>query len=944
MKRIPLFALSFIFGIVAILSILQGYVCNVSAQETLCFELESFCAKFTLTIAENGQITGINDNYDDCPVRIGGYYNYITSGFAIFCDFKPQACGHGFEYGTIVGEKTEDKIEGSLYRYFPNGTLHAADPTQITLKNCGAQDPPPGPGLLDIEKKDIFESKVPAPNSSKFCFKLEPFDYTFIFAIAQDGQITGIGDNCDACPIYLGGYYNSATSGWVMFCDFRPQACDKIFEYGIIVGSKMDGWLYLYYPDSTLYGTDPVKITLKHYDLNADSEGLYRLSGGGYIDSNGGYNELNPEIRIPIRLEATSKEISSFSFEAAYDASKWVYSGFEPGEMLSSFGTLDVTDIGGKLKVEAASTESCIQRGASGYLIWLKFEPKEVQLYWDGSLEIRSFSGDLAHFSSTKGPFFINIIDSTTNIDLELSVGWNLVSLPVEPIDKRIKSLFREAKTVFEYTAAGYILLDPNTELEIKKGYWLYLPAANTYSLQGTPVNHYVITNASKGWSIIGTCSSEAKASVDIGNIRAIYGYTPGFGYQRVLESGHIKSGKGYWINLSEQTTIIVNVDSQEDTDWHTTAATGCNYPFLSNKSIDDVQDYHYTLSGFENQSIYEFKGPIPDIKANESDGPIIIPQNQTLSLTIKLDYGDNSAEDANWWLVALTPWNDLYFCDTNTLSWQPSPVVHRASLENLSSKDVLNTECLPAGNYIFCFGIDMIINGEEDLDFDYKKLDYKDSVEVLICKEIEGEDDVILPEYPPDANCDIYLPDANYDVLPKHGCPMAHCDIEMSDIVHLPPPKNINEEEPLWSDLNPNDFDGGSGWGIGCSGNGEIVACSFRNVNNYNNVIVYDPYEPGPKNNHRLWTSKDLFQERATSAPIVTKSGDIIACDNTRICRIDSDCLDGDVTWCKCFPIKCIPYSPVLQNAELLFLQHREGLYMPLTAAMETYLIMRIS
>lgn len=492
MKKISYFALSFIFAIVAMLSILLGYVFNVSAQETLCFELESFCTTFTLAIAQNGQITGINDNYDNCPVLIGGYYNFETSGFAMFCDFKPQACGHSFEYGTIIGSKKEDKIEGLLYRYFPNGTLHADDPLPITLQNCGVQDPPQGAGLLNIEKEDFFQSKVPATNSSKFCFKLEPFDYTFIFTIAQDGQITGIGDNCDACPIYIGGYYNSDTSDWVMFCDYKPQACGKSFEYGIIVGSKMDGWLYLYYPDGTLNATDPVKITFKHYDLNANSEGLYRMSGEGYIDGNGDYNELKHEIRIPVRLEATSKEIFSFKFEVAYDANNWEYSGFERGEMLSSFDTLDVTDIGGKLKVKGASTESFIQGGVSGYLIWLKFEPKEDQLYWDGSLEISGLSGDLAHFSSTIGPFFINIIDLTTNIDLDLSAGWSMFSLPVISEDVSISALFPDAVVVYKYSSdSGYVRVLGNEQLEVGRGYWILFNEDQSYILTGQPIEVY---------------------------------------------------------------------------------------------------------------------------------------------------------------------------------------------------------------------------------------------------------------------------------------------------------------------------------------------------------------------------------------------------------------------------------------------------------------------
>jgi hypothetical protein len=122
---------------------------------------------------------------------------------------------------------------------------------------------------------------------------------------------------------------------------------------------------------------------------------------------------------------------------------------------------------------------------------------------------------------------------------------------------------------------------------------------------------------------------------------------------------------------------------------------------------------------------------PVPEIKANASDGPITIPQSENLSVTVELDAGDSVGENADWWVVASTPFSppsDWYYYDL-TLDWQPGlNVTYQGPLFDLSSYTVLNISGLPVGNYTFYFGVDMIMNGSLDMgDI------YYDSVEVTI-------------------------------------------------------------------------------------------------------------------------------------------------------------------------------------------------------------------
>ena len=129
------------------------------------------------------------------------------------------------------------------------------------------------------------------------------------------------------------------------------------------------------------------------------------------------------------------------------------------------------------------------------------------------------------------------------------------LSLPVEPIDRRVKSLFPEAEAVFGF-AGHYVLLDPNSALEAGKGYWIYVPEEKTYSLKGLPIERIDIPAAKGGWSMIGSCTESSTPSVDQGAIRAIFGFS--HKYNLLGPGDPLQPGKGYWINLSEEATLTV--------------------------------------------------------------------------------------------------------------------------------------------------------------------------------------------------------------------------------------------------------------------------------------------------------------------------------------------------------------------------------------------------
>jgi hypothetical protein len=118
---------------------------------------------------------------------------------------------------------------------------------------------------------------------------------------------------------------------------------------------------------------------------------------------------------------------------------------------------------------------------------------------------------------------------------------------------------------------------------------------------------------------------------------------------------------------------------------------------------------------------------PLPDMKANGSDGEIKIKPHMTLSIVAKLDAIAHSGETADWWVVADTPigW---YYYDLSS-GWKPGQnVTYQGALFDLDAYEFLNMSGLPSGTYKFYFGVDLNMNGI----INYDQL-YYDMVVVIV-------------------------------------------------------------------------------------------------------------------------------------------------------------------------------------------------------------------
>ncbi len=131
--------------------------------------------------------------------------------------------------------------------------------------------------------------------------------------------------------------------------------------------------------------------------------------------------------------------------------------------------------------------------------------------------------------------------------EINLIVGWNLVSVSVEPQDPARDAVFPPAicDAVWEYqNPSGYVEPD---EIGPKKGYWVKANQATTLYISGSRPSDTMIFVLT-GWNLVGVVGQSIEDRwqplPDPGNCSSIWGYMPPY---RVPQQ-QCDEGRGYWI------------------------------------------------------------------------------------------------------------------------------------------------------------------------------------------------------------------------------------------------------------------------------------------------------------------------------------------------------------------------------------------------------------
>ena len=159
--------------------------------------------------------------------------------------------------------------------------------------------------------------------------------------------------------------------------------------------------------------------------------------------------------------------------------------------------------------------------------------------------------------------------------------------------------------------------------------------------------------------------------------------------------------------------------------DYHLSATSPCidtgtsnGVPGTDYDGVARPQGTGYDIGALE----YEYTGnPVPDIKANGSDGPLSISFGTPVMFTVSLNPGSYDGQNADWWVVELTPSSTYNHFDLSTGSMvQDLLPTHQGPLFNLGSTPLLNSSALTVGTHTFYFAVDMNMNGSLDLDSIY--------------------------------------------------------------------------------------------------------------------------------------------------------------------------------------------------------------------------------
>ena len=150
------------------------------------------------------------------------------------------------------------------------------------------------------------------------------------------------------------------------------------------------------------------------------------------------------------------------------------------------------------------------------------------------------------------------------SFDLDLVFGWNLVSVPIQPLDGGVDTVFQglQAGRVWEWSRGAYRAA---TEIVPGTGYWLYCTTPATARVRGRRVSDPV-RELAVGWALIGPVAGPPYAPVSLplecepaGAVcLPLWAFSAG-GCTPVVSA--LECGQGYWV-LSLRRNVVWTADA----------------------------------------------------------------------------------------------------------------------------------------------------------------------------------------------------------------------------------------------------------------------------------------------------------------------------------------------------------------------------------------------
>jgi len=129
-------------------------------------------------------------------------------------------------------------------------------------------------------------------------------------------------------------------------------------------------------------------------------------------------------------------------------------------------------------------------------------------------------------------------------VELNLKAGWNLISLPVTPVDSSLATLFPDATIAYEFDN----VYKKVNRLKPGIGYWITVPSNKAYIISGQDYKYCSVT-LSKGWHLLGAVNDATLPATDPpGAIAVIYSFSDTYSV-----ATEFIAGRGYWVKIEEE-------------------------------------------------------------------------------------------------------------------------------------------------------------------------------------------------------------------------------------------------------------------------------------------------------------------------------------------------------------------------------------------------------
>ncbi len=154
---------------------------------------------------------------------------------------------------------------------------------------------------------------------------------------------------------------------------------------------------------------------------------------------------------------------------------------------------------------------------------------------------------------------------ATETVDLVLTTGWNMVSVPLELAegDDTVAAVFQEEiDGIYGWNPVAKSYESPET-IQPEIGYWVHVTADKTITITGTPVTSWEEYPLIAGWNMVGSvCGNPVAVSAldddpaDSILTGSIYGWNPTA--KSYDTADHIVQGLGYWMSTTVNCTLTM--------------------------------------------------------------------------------------------------------------------------------------------------------------------------------------------------------------------------------------------------------------------------------------------------------------------------------------------------------------------------------------------------